>query len=79
MVAAVVFPTRLVVRRILRYLRAIGHGPETGLRHVCFGHTHVPLSGYRYEGVQFHNGGAPIRGVPFQIMEAPLQLQAAAV
>ncbi len=64
-----VHPTRVVVRKILRYLRRAGHGEETGVRDVYFGHIHRVLSNYRYRGIGFHSGGASIRGLRFQIVE----------
>ena len=42
------YPKILVARRILAYLGRIGHGPRTGVQHVYFGHTHVPMSHYEY-------------------------------
>lgn len=68
--AHVVYPKRIVARRILAYLRDIGNGPESGVRDVYFGHTHRDLAGYRYRGLTFHNGGAPIKGLKFRILEA---------
>lgn len=65
-----VYPRRTVARRILHYLRDIGQGPEAGVRHVYFGHTHREMSHYRYGGIEFHNGGAPIKGTRFRIVEA---------
>lgn len=65
----VVYRNKTVARRILAYLEAIEQGPEQGVRHVYFGHTHVPLSGYRYGELTFHNGGAPIKGLDFRIVE----------
>jgi len=60
----------LVARRILTYLDDVGQGPLEGVRHVFFGHTHSAMSGYRYGGVVFHNGGTPIKGMKFRILEA---------
>jgi len=68
-----VHPTRVVVRKILRYLRRAGHGPESGVRDVYFGHIHRILSNYEYRGVRFHSGGASIRGLRFQIVEFPAE------
>lgn len=65
----VVYRRRTVARRILHYLRDIGQGPETGVRHVYFGHTHRELSHFGYGGLVFHNGGAPIKGTRFRIVE----------
>ena len=64
------FNRRIVVRRIFKYLESIGEGPAAGVRDVYFGHTHKKLSAYRYRGLTFHNGGAPIKGVKFRIIEA---------
>jgi UDP-2,3-diacylglucosamine pyrophosphatase LpxH len=65
-----VYAKRIVVRRIFKYLENIGEGPDRGVRDVYFGHTHRRLSAYRYRGLTFHNGGAPIKGVKFRILEA---------
>jgi UDP-2,3-diacylglucosamine pyrophosphatase LpxH len=65
-----VYAKRIVVRRILKYLESIGQGAESGVRDVYFGHTHRKLSNYRYRGLTFHNGGAPIKGVKFRVVEA---------
>lgn len=64
-----VYRRRTVARRILHYLRDIGQGPEAGVQHVYFGHTHRELSHFRYGGLTFHNGGAPIKGTKFRIVE----------
>jgi UDP-2,3-diacylglucosamine pyrophosphatase LpxH len=63
-----VYPCKKVTKRILNYLIQIGHGPETGVEHVCFGHTHRPVDNYRLGGVTFHNCGAPIGKAPFRIL-----------
>jgi UDP-2,3-diacylglucosamine hydrolase len=65
-----VYPKRTVARRILAYLDDIGQGPASGVRNVYFGHIHRNLTGYRYGGVMFYNGGAPIKGLKFRIVEA---------
>ena len=64
-----VYPKRIVARRILSYLGSIGHGPETGLQHVYFGHTHRAVNRYAFGGVEFHNGGAPIGRARYRILE----------
>lgn len=69
LVPRAVYPRRLVARRIVSYLDHIGHGPGSGVRQVCFGHTHRPLREYRYRGVRFHNCGAPIGTGRFRILE----------
>jgi UDP-2,3-diacylglucosamine hydrolase len=65
-----VYARRIVVRRIYQYLESIGEGPADGVRNVYFGHTHRRMSNYHYRGLVFHNGGAPIKGVKFRILEA---------
>ena len=65
-----IYPRRRVARRILAYLEKIGHGPAAGVRNVYFGHTHRNLAHYRYGGLVFHNGGAPIKGLRFRILRA---------
>jgi len=65
----VVHPRRRVVHRILGYLSRIHHGPETGVEHVYFGHTHDALLNYHYRGITFHNPGAPMPGLAFRIVE----------
>ena len=62
-------PKRLVARRILHYLRDVGHCPLSGVEHVYFGHIHRVVSHYRYGGLLFHSGGAPIRGLRFRIVK----------
>jgi UDP-2,3-diacylglucosamine hydrolase len=63
-----VYPKRRVARRILSYLQQIGHGPESGVRHVCFGHTHRPVDNFQLGGLTFHNCGAPIGSAKFRIV-----------
>ena len=46
----------------------IDQGTHNGLRHVYFGHTHKAVSGFEYEGLIFHNGGASTRGISFRIV-----------
>jgi UDP-2,3-diacylglucosamine pyrophosphatase LpxH len=67
----VAHPRRRVVHRILGYLNRIHHGPETGVEHVYFGHTHDSLENYHYLGLTFHNPGAPMAGLNFRIVEIP--------
>jgi UDP-2,3-diacylglucosamine pyrophosphatase LpxH len=65
----VVHTKRRVAMRICRYLSRIGHGPGTGVENVYFGHTHQALSDYRHGGLVFNNGGAPLPGLDFRIVE----------
>jgi UDP-2,3-diacylglucosamine hydrolase len=68
-VGRVAHPKRRVARRIAGYLTRIGQGPETGVSDVYFGHTHQALANYRLGGLVFHNGGAPLPGLDFRIIE----------
>ncbi len=68
-----VYAKRVVARRIYAYLLQIEQGPESGVKNVYFGHTHRQMLGYPYAGLIFHNGGAPIKGLKFHIIEADLE------
>jgi UDP-2,3-diacylglucosamine hydrolase len=59
-------PPRLVARRVARYLREKGLGPDTGTTDVYLGHTHRAFSDYEYRGLRFHNTGAPMPGLEFR-------------
>lgn len=65
----VVYPRRAVARRILAYLEQIDEGPDAGVTDVYFGHTHLALSHFEYDGIRFHNGGAPVRWCSFRILQ----------
>lgn len=69
-----VYPCKRVAKRIMNYMESIGHGKESGVKHVFFGHTHRPMDHYLFEGVHFHNGGAPIGGAPFRILKREIDL-----
>lgn len=71
-IGAAAHPTRRVVGRLAAYAARMGHDAESGLRHVYFGHTHAALADYQHAGLTFHNGGAPIRGLHFRIVNARL-------
>lgn len=60
---------RQVAERIFNYAEQIGHGPDSGVQHVYFGHTHRAMSNYEFGGLRFHNGGAPMKGLKFRIVE----------
>ena len=57
-------------KRILAYLRDVGQSPSDGVKNVYFGHTHLAINNFSFGGVKFHNGGAPIEGLRFNIVEA---------
>jgi len=62
-------PHRRTTSRVSAYLDDVGHGPDSGVEQVYFGHTHVAVRGYRYRGVTYHNGGAPMQGMDFRLMK----------
>ncbi len=70
----VMHQNRHVAERIIYYLNDLGHGPESGIQDVYFGHTHVAVERFLHAGVRFHNGGAPMQGLNFRLV--PLQLPA---
>lgn len=70
--ARAAFPHRVVARRLSAYLEEIEHGPDNGVRNVYFGHTHRALSDYAFGGLKFHNGGAPMDGLRFDILKADI-------
>lgn len=72
-VAKIVHRHRRVTNRLLSYLDQIGHGYESGLRHVYFGHTHHAMSHYERGGILFHNGGAPMQGLDFRIVPVEIE------
>jgi UDP-2,3-diacylglucosamine pyrophosphatase LpxH len=60
-------PTQRLTTGVTKYLRA-----ELGLafdevRDIYCGHTHRPLTDYRWGNLRFHNTGAAIQGVRFRI------------
>lgn len=65
-----VFARPIVAGRIAAYLDSVGCGRDAGVRNVYFGHTHLAISEYRRGGLSFHNGGTPILGFDFRIVEA---------
>jgi UDP-2,3-diacylglucosamine pyrophosphatase LpxH len=56
--------------RLMHWMRTQPHDRTEGVRRIVFGHTHRQIRGYRLQGLEFHNGGAAIRHVPF----APVEL-----
>jgi len=72
-VAKLVHRHKRVTARLLHYVEQIGHGYDSGLRHVYFGHTHHAVSHYQRGGIYFHNGGAPMKGLEFRIVPVEMQ------
>lgn len=71
-VSRLVFPRRRTAKCLSAYLEDIGHGSEDGVTRVYFGHTHVPLADYTYQGITFHNGGAAFEGINFSLLQAAI-------
>jgi UDP-2,3-diacylglucosamine hydrolase len=68
-VSRLAFPPRRTLKRVQAYLEDVGHGPSHGVERVFFGHTHVPVRGVKYRGVTYHNGGAPMKGMGFELIK----------
>lgn len=60
------FPTGRSVRRIAHHLAHVMPSWREDLDDCFFGHTHRPFTGFRLNGVRFHNTGSGIRGMGFQ-------------
>ncbi len=67
--AGLAYPKHVVVRRLHAYLDELRIGHRDGVRNVYFGHTHLALDNYEINGLTFHNCGAPIAGLRFNILE----------
>ena len=65
-------PKRIVAGRIWDYLSNEQVDLDSAVRNVYFGHTHVPMQDYAFRGIHFHNGGASISGLKFNML--PMQL-----
>ncbi|MCP4640800.1 MAG: hypothetical protein GY851_10220 [bacterium] len=68
------FPRKAVADRILHYLESVNEGPDTGLNHVYFGHTHLALADHAHGGLLFHNCGAPMPGLKFTIFQTTIDV-----
>jgi UDP-2,3-diacylglucosamine hydrolase len=51
--------------QLLNWMHRQPKQATAGIRRIVFGHTHRRINGYRLEGIEFFNGGATIRHVPF--------------
>lgn len=67
------FPNRRVAQRLHHYMDHIGHGPDSGVEVVYFGHTHKAVNEFRHKGVVYHNCGAPMPGMEFNILKAEIE------
>lgn len=77
--AHVMHPHLRVTQRLGGYLERIGQGATAGVEQVYFGHTHKLMDSFRWGGMAFHNGGAPMAGLPFRILPVGLKAGEAAV
>lgn len=55
--------------RLMHWMHGQPDEDTLGVRRIVFGHTHRRIRGYRLQGIEFHNGGAAIRHVPFSPVE----------
>lgn len=69
------FPPRVVAKRVTSYLREKGLGPNSGTTDVYLGHTHVAIADYVYQGMRFHNTGAPMPGLEFRPMTITVSVE----
>lgn len=76
LVANLANPHDWVLEKLSRYLAEQGHDATHGVTDVYFGHTHREVHGLRYRDQTFHNGGAPIKGLSFRIVETRLEVPA---
>ena len=77
LVPRVAYPKRRVAARLTAYLEHLDMAAVDGVRSVYFGHTHLPIDGYRYAGMRFYNGGAPIGSRSFRILTTEVSADAA--
>lgn len=60
------------VSRIDHYLQSLELPAGRAVEQVVFGHTHRPLDGHQHNGVRYFNGGAPLHGTRFRILEVEI-------
>ncbi len=71
--AVAVHRKRSTCLRLMRWMHQQPAPSTEGVQRVVFGHTHRRIDGYRVQGVEFHNGGAAIRHVPFAPVKIDLR------
>lgn len=67
-VSRIWFPEQRVLERVQFHLEDVGLGPGSGVEHVVFGHTHARVDAVARNGQVFHNCGAPMPGVRFDVL-----------
>lgn len=68
-------PKKVVASRIWDYLSNENVDLAGSVKNIYFGHTHVPMHDYTFRGIQFHNGGASIAGLKFNMLSMELDGQ----
>jgi len=61
-----------VASRIEHYVSSLNLADSGSIQQIVFGHTHAALHGHVYNGVYYFNGGAPLAGLKFGIVEVNL-------
>ena len=57
------------VRRVSRSLSRSGNGHMDGIADVYFGHVHMAFTDIAHDGLNFHNTGSVIQGLPWHMLE----------
>ena len=73
-VAKTAFPTIRTLNRIQHYLNDIDHGEGSDITHVYFGHTHIVIDNVEHNGQVFYNGGAPMSGLNFNVLQTTVHV-----
>lgn len=66
------YPTTRVTRQLHDYLAQLPSEDTAGVKHVYFGHTHLALRDQPWKERFYHNGGAPMSGLRFEILPVTL-------
>ena len=64
--------SRQVAERLVYYIDCHPELDRNSISQVYFGHTHVAMEGYEFAGLKFHNGGAPMKGLKFCMIDAEI-------
>jgi len=43
------------------------------IKHIYFGHTHVPFTDHEHNGRSYHNTGSTIRGLKFNMLKIEVE------
>ncbi len=65
---ATIHGAKRTVRKILRALERNGSETMHGVTDIYFGHTHLPLTGYRHRAIRFHNTGSAVRRLRWNML-----------